>query len=125
MDLKTAQILMRRFEEDRGWSKFAPSLLLLHLIEELSEIGEHILFREGYKVKGLGHGGSRDPLEVGREFAQAFSLFLQLANRFDVDLEDAFLKELEIMKHRFGEKEWSNYMGRRDERRGADRLVGV
>jgi len=120
LELKEAQRLMRQFEEDRRWGEFAPSLLLLHLMEELTEIGEHILVREGYKVEGLGHKVDREA-EVGREFAQAFSLLLQLANRFEIDLEEAFLGELQVMERRFGREEWSSYMRRRDEGNGADR----
>ncbi len=124
LKLKEAQGLMRRFEMDRGWDGFAPSLLLLHLMEELSEIGEHILVRDGYKVEGLGHDVERGA-EVGREFAQAFSLLLQLANRFKVDLEEAFLREVSIMERRFGKEKWSYYMRMRGERRRQPLRSGV
>jgi len=105
--IREAQRRILRFEEERGWSRFSESQIFTHLIEELSEIGRHILVKEGYKVPGLGH---ELPVgEVSREFAQAFTLFLQLTNRFNVDLEDAFERELEIMEKRFPPEKWRRH----------------
>ncbi|MCX8191206.1 MAG: hypothetical protein N3F06_00170, partial [Nitrososphaerales archaeon] len=47
---------------------------------------------------------------LGREFAQAFSLFIQLANRFEIDLEKEFKKELRLMEKRFKAEDWREYM---------------
>jgi len=105
--ISEAQRRMLEFEKERGWNRFNESQIFTHLIEEISEIGRHILVREGYKVPKLGHQPPRD--EVWEEFGQAFSLFLQLANRFGVDLEEAFLKEMEIMKKRFKAEDWRRY----------------
>ena len=108
MHLRELQRLMRDFEMERGWDRFPASLTYVHLLEELWEIGEHILFNEGYKKAGLGH---REPLgNVDREFAQALSLLLQLSNSFNVDLEDAFQKEYRVMEGRFDKEAWRNYM---------------
>lgn len=107
MRISEAQRRMLDFEKARGWGAFRESQIFTHLMEELSEIGRHILVREGYKAPGLGHeapGG-----EVWREFGQAFSLFLQLANRFGVDLEKAFIDELGIMEGRFPPEKWRSY----------------
>ena len=107
MRIREAQQRILRFEEERGWSRFSESQIFTHLIEELSEIGRYILVKEGYKVPGLGH---ELPVgEVSREFAQAFTLFLQLTNRFNVDLEDAFERELEIMEKRFPSEKWRRH----------------
>jgi len=107
MRISEAQRRMLGFEQERGWDRFSESQIFTHLIEELSEIGRHILVREGYKVPGLGHQQPGD--EVWREFAQAFSLFLQLANRFGVDLEEAFRKEFERMEVRFDAEKWRKH----------------
>jgi len=95
---------MLEFERERGWDRFSESQIFTHLIEEISEIGRHILVREGYKIPELGHQPPRD--EAWEEFGQAFTLFLQLANRLGVDLEEAFIRELEIMERRFKPDEW-------------------
>lgn len=104
MEINEAQKEIMEFCEKRGWDRFRPSLVYVHLMEEISEIGEEILYEEGYKKEGLGN--TRENPEVDREFAQSFALFLQLSIHYGVDLEKAFSRELEIMEKRFPEKEW-------------------
>jgi NTP pyrophosphatase (non-canonical NTP hydrolase) len=108
LEIRDAQKIILSFEEARKWNLFRESQIFTHLVEEISEIGRYILVREGYKAPGLGHEIAKD--DVSREFAQAFALFLQLANRMNVDLEDAFLKEIEIMEKRFNQESWRRYM---------------
>ncbi|UCE09648.1 MAG: hypothetical protein JSW61_11830 [Candidatus Thorarchaeota archaeon] len=109
MNLKLIQERSRQFEEARGWDKFPASQVFAHLIEELGEISRHITVKEGYKVIGLGHE-LPDDSSLPREFAQVFSLFIQLANHFGVDLEDSIISEMDRMNSRFPEKEWKDYM---------------
>ena len=111
MQLKEIQKKLDKFEKDRGWDKFPASLVFAHLIEELGEISRHITVKEGYKVIGLGHEAPKKD-ELGREFAQAFNLFLQIANTFEIDLESAVLSELEIMEERFSAEDWSRHMNK-------------
>ena len=108
MKISEAQKRMLEFERRRRWDRFTESQIFTHLVEEISEIGRHILVKEGYKAPGLGHELPGD--EVWREFGQAFSLFLQLANRFGVNLEEAFSKELERMEKRFDPNKWRSYL---------------
>ena len=115
MRISEAQRRMLEFERARGWENFSESQIFTHLIEEISEIGRHILVREGYKVEKLGHQPPKD--EAWEEFAQAFSLFLQLANRFEVDLEEAFAREIERMEKRFNPEEWKRYFEEKGQRR--------
>ncbi len=109
MDLREIQKNIAAFERERGWEKFPPSLVFAHLIEELGEISRHITVDEGYKVIGLGHDGPTK-YDLSREFAQVFSLLVQLANYYEVDLEGSVLSELDLMKERFPAKEWSDHM---------------
>ena len=111
MQLREIQQKLDKFEKDRGWNKFPASLVFAHLIEELGEISRHITVKEGYKVIGLGHEAPEKG-ELAREFAQAFNLFIQIANTFDVDLETAVLSELEIMEDRFSAEDWSRHMNK-------------
>ena len=112
MHLRDIQKLKTEFEKERGWEKFPASLVFTHLIEELGEISRHITVEEGYKATSLGHQPP-DSSELSREFAQAFSLFVQLANHFEVDLENSVLSELEIMRKRFPAEAWLKYMDER------------
>lgn len=109
MDLSEIQRITHEFEKERGWDKFSPSLVFSHLIEELGEISRHITVEEGYKVIGLGHEApSKEGLS--REFAQVLALLMQLANFFEIDLEESILAELKIMKDRFPADKWTKYM---------------
>lgn len=111
MQLKDLQEKLNEFEKARGWDKFPASLVFAHLVEELGEISRHITVKEGYKVIGLGHEAPKTE-ELSREFAQAFNLFIQIANSFGVNLESAVLSELEIMEKRFPADEWSRHMNK-------------
>ncbi len=111
MQLREIQQKLDKFEKDRGWDKFPASLVFAHLIEELGEISRHITVKEGYKVIGLGHEAPEKD-ELAREFAQAFNLFIQIANTFGVDLESAVLSELKIMEERFSAEDWSRHMNK-------------
>ena len=108
MEIREAQRRMLEFEHARRWERFRESQIFTHLVEEVSEIGRHILVREGYKAPGLGHAGAEG--EASREFAQVFSLLLQLANRFGIDLDEAFQRELKLMEERFNPEKWRRYM---------------
>ena len=109
MDLQDIQTRADSFNRKRGWENFSASLVFIHLIEEISEIGRHILFDEGYKIPDIGHNApSRDDLD--REFAQAFLLFLQLVNKYGIKLEQAILRELKIMEQRFDPQKWQAQM---------------
>ncbi|RZN50475.1 hypothetical protein EF808_00400 [archaeon] len=104
MEIRDAQRKIEAFCKERTWDEFRPSLVYVHLMEEISEIGEEILFEEGYKKEGAGH--ERSNPDVSREFAQTFSLLLQLASHFDVDLDDALARELDVMRERFPPERW-------------------
>ncbi|MCE7747491.1 MAG: hypothetical protein GPJ51_03775 [Candidatus Heimdallarchaeota archaeon] len=99
MELQKIQDEVYNFLKDRDWFKYSPNDVLIHLYEELSEIGKHLLFKSKYKEEG-GHS-KPDGEELPREFAQAFSLFLQLCILLDVDLEQAWKNEIKIMRERF------------------------
>lgn len=112
MELREIQSMNAEFERARGWQKFHASQVFVHLIEELGEISRYISVEEGYKAVGLGHEAPKEG-DLSREFAQSFSLFVQLANHFRVDLESAVIHEMKIMKERFPEDKWKEYMGSR------------
>ncbi len=99
MELNKIQQEVYDFLEERGWLKFPPNDVLIHLYEELSEIGKHILFITNYKDEE-GHKKPNKE-DLPREFAQAFSLFMQLCILLDVDLEEAWINEIKIMRDRF------------------------
>ncbi|MHA1917596.1 MAG: hypothetical protein ACTSUV_04700 [Candidatus Ranarchaeia archaeon] len=113
MEISSLQNTLRKFNKDRKWDSFNASLVFTHLIEEIGEIGNHILFSEGYKKEGLGHlNKSKD---INREFAQVFFLLIQLANKYSIDLENSIKDELKIMEERFDKDKWNEYMKKQNQ----------
>lgn len=110
MRLKQLQAWMRRFEKDRMWDYFPSSLIFTHLTEETAEIGEHILFEEGYKMKPSPNRTQLTRQSLGSEFAQVLTLLAQLANRFHVDLETALAQEVKVMEQRFDAETWIEHI---------------
>ncbi len=109
MELSHIQEEFTQFIKRRGWDRFPATQVFTHLIEEIGEIGKHLLYEEGYKIKGLGHEGAGT--SISQEFAQAFNLLLQLAIIHNVDLESAWKEEFSTMEQRFPEDEWRLAMG--------------
>ncbi len=107
MNLNKIQRVKLEFDKKMKWNKFHASNVLVHLLEELGEIGRYINFEEGYKKKGSGNNPNINKSELKREFAQVLTLLLQLANHYQIDLEKAFEAELKITKKRF-KKELKN-----------------
>jgi len=99
MELKDIQNKFHDFLKERNWLEFSAGDVLLHLYEELGEIGDHLLFKSRYKTEN-GHNKPKEA-DLPREFAQAFSLFLQLCIYLDIDLEKAWHEEISKMKKRF------------------------
>ncbi len=108
MNLSELQNQKKKFDEARNWDAFPASQVFVHLVEEIGEIGRSVLYNEGYKKGGLGH--SEAPSEVQREYAQSLSLLVQLANIQGIDLEEAYLNEMRIMRRRFPAKAWRDYV---------------
>lgn len=100
LDLNEIIENIRYFLQERDWLKYSPNDVFIHLIEELGEIGKYLLFLSEYKKESQGH--KEPPKEdMSREFAQVFSLFLQLCILLDIDLEESWKKEINIMRERF------------------------
>jgi NTP pyrophosphatase (non-canonical NTP hydrolase) len=105
VDLQKIQEMQLEFTKKMQWERFNPTQVFTHLIEELGEVGKHLLYIERYKVKGAGHHGTDSELKT--EFAQCLNLFLQLANMVGVDLESAWFEEHELNNKRFDENVWA------------------
>jgi NTP pyrophosphatase (non-canonical NTP hydrolase) len=108
MEISKLQDILAKFHTERKWDEFPMSLVLVHLVEEVGELGKYILYKEGYKQKGLGHDA--EPYDVDREIAQILFLLIQIANSLSIDLNKVIQNELDIMKERFDKGKWSKYM---------------
>lgn len=89
--LKELQSYVALVCQERGWTKDSPSEKFMLFIEEVGELAKAMR-----KIAGLyeEQAKSRD-ISLEEEFADVLSYLLDLANCFQVDLEQAFrAKEL-------------------------------
>lgn len=82
--------------KESGWDKNSPTEVFLLFMEEVGELAKAIRKELGFK--GEARPEKRDNLE--EEFADSFNYFLELANRFEIDLESVYRKKQEINKSR-------------------------
>lgn len=92
MELKELQTQVDSFDRARGWHQVAPAHIGLHLLEELGEIARELLRLEGYKD---GEGN------LDQELADLLILVAKLANRLDINLEQAVSDKLAEIHLRF------------------------
>ena len=93
--LKDFQIYVSELERERFFYKQTAKDKCLLLGEEIGE-----LFKAIRKNDGIGIDPSSKVNEVEEESADIFILLCSIANRFDIDIEKAFLKKEEINKQR-------------------------
>jgi len=94
--LKELQEIIKIFVEERDWKR-PSSDTLIHLIEEIGEVGRNILIMKDY-------GGSHTkdkPTNLEEELADVLYLLLKLANENDVDLQNALLTKIEKIREKF------------------------
>ena len=89
--LKELQSYLALVCEERGWTKDSPSEKFVLFIEEVGELAKAMR-----KAAGLYEEQARQRnMSLEEEFADVLSYLLDLANCFEVDLEEAFrAKEL-------------------------------
>lgn len=95
--LPQLQQYMARTCEERGWDQTDVLETFLLFSEEIGELAKAIRNRRGlYTEKGK----IIEQDELESEFADVFGYLLELANKFEVDLESAFRKKEEINNQR-------------------------
>ena len=91
MDIKELQEKIKNADEARGWDIAFLSQTFTHLIEEIGEIGRHILFRDGYKTGDLSREVNDE--EFGKELADAIIFVVKIANAQGIDLDEIIQKK--------------------------------
>ncbi|WP_428243263.1 MazG nucleotide pyrophosphohydrolase domain-containing protein [Gynuella sp.] len=96
--LSDFQEYVAELEVERGFSEQSAKDKCLLLGEEVGE-----LFKSVRKAEGLGVDRNSKIGEINGELADVFIYLCAIANRYDVDLESAFLEKEEKNKQR----QWS------------------
>lgn len=84
------------FCKEKGWDKNSITEIYLLFSEESGELAKAIRKTTGFK--GESTKNARENLEG--EFADVFMYLMDLANYFDIDLETAYRKKIDINKNR-------------------------
>lgn len=82
MGWKNFQKQVSSYDKKYGWEKDKSSHIVLHLLEELGEVGRLILREERYKKEEF------KKKELGQELTDVLYLTLKLANKFDIKLDE-------------------------------------
>ena len=93
--LKDYQLYVNELEKERGFETDSSKDKCLLLGEEVGE-----LFQVVRKADGLGIDPQSKVNELEGELADIFIYLCSIANRFDINLEKAFLKKEEKNKER-------------------------
>ncbi|MBT29123.1 MAG: RS21-C6 protein [Thalassobius sp.] len=99
-ELKDFQEYIKQLCIEKGWNKNNHLEIFLLFMEEVGELAKSMrnadkLYQEEGKTAGF---------ELEEEFADVFNYLLDLANYFDINLEQAFRKKNELNKNR----KWSS-----------------
>lgn len=79
----------------RGFEDTTVPELFMYLSEEVGEMA-----KAARQVTKMHTDNASEKFELSHEMADVFSYLLDLANRFDIDLEKAFWEKEEINKNR-------------------------
>lgn len=91
-DIDTLQKMIRKFVDDRDWDQFHnPKDLAVSLTLEAAEVLEHFQWKNDAEMR---EHVVKNRDEVGEELADVLYWVLLLANKIDLDLEEAFEKKM-------------------------------
>ncbi len=94
--LRDLQAYIDQVCKERGWTKDIPSEKFVLFIEEIGELAKAMRKKAGLYEE---HARQRD-ISLEEEFADVLSYLLDLANCFQVDLEQAFRAKEQINQSR-------------------------
>lgn len=94
--LKDLQLYVDAICKERGWVKDTYAEKFLLFTEEIGELAKAIRQTQGLYQEGARH----KRFELEEEFADVLSYLLDLANYFQVDLEQAFREKERVNQSR-------------------------
>lgn len=89
MNLKELQADLQDICDKNGWSRLDTTAVFLLFSEEIGELAKEIRLHTGIK----GEKKPKNTANLNAEFADVLNYFMELANRFDIDLTEAYLQK--------------------------------
>jgi NTP pyrophosphatase (non-canonical NTP hydrolase) len=93
--VRDLQKYIKRINLERGFEDTSVPELFMYLSEEVGE-----MTKAARQVTKMHTDNTSEKFELSHEMADVLSYLLDLANRFDIDLEKAFWEKEEINKKR-------------------------
>ncbi len=101
--LKDLQKYVNEVVKERGWDKNSPIEIFFLMMEEIGELAKAMREYEGLCVE---KNKLSKRFDLEEEFADVFAYLLDLANRYEIDLESAFRrKEIINLEREWGKKD--------------------
>jgi len=95
MDIKEIQDKLAKFTEERDWDQFhSPKNLVMALTSEVGELNE--LFQWLTEEQSSMKDDIVKVEEIRKEIADIFIYLLRLADKLDIDIEEAVREKIEI-----------------------------
>ena len=95
MNIKEIQEKLSKFAEERDWDQFhSPKNLVMALTSEVGELTE--LFQWLTEGQSSIKDDSAKTDEIRQEIADIFIYLLRLADKLDIDIEEAIREKIEI-----------------------------
>ena len=99
MDLEKYKNRIREFANERNWDEYHnPKNLTMALSVEVSELVEIFQWLKEEESKDL---NSKDLQSVKEELADIFIYLIRIADKFDIDLEEAVLDKLKLNAEKY------------------------
>lgn len=99
MNLKKIKNKIKKFSDERNWDQYHnPKNLAMALSVEASELVEIFQWLKGEESNNL---NSKDAQSVKEELADIFIYLIRIADKFDINLEDAILEKLRLNAEKY------------------------
>lgn len=104
MTLNELQQKVIEFRNERGWKKYhSPKDLAISLVTEAVEVLEHFQWKNG---KEQNHYVKKHKEDIADELGDVLHNILLIADEFDIDIEQAFLKKLKKTEKKYPAASW-------------------
>ena len=95
MNIKEIQEKLAKFAEERDWDQFhSPKNLVMALTSEVGELNEFFQWLTEDQSSMKDDSNKTD--EIRQEIADIFIYLLRLADKLDIDIEEAIREKIEI-----------------------------